>query len=181
MEDIEYKKLQKSSYISAFLSLMGFVIIVSSLAFSYFQIKQKEIRVKELTQKEQELASKIEDQERRIEELEWASSPKAIFAQTKAVKLDGIIDSAGRQIYDFSVWLQIPVLVKDKITKVEYFFDHPSMLKKMRESMEGSNGYSVSYRGWGCLNPIDIRIHLNDSEIYELVFDQCTGAQMKKK
>jgi len=67
MEDIEYKRLQKSSYLSAALTLMGFVIIVGSLAFSYFQIKEKEIRVNELTEKEKKLASKITSQERRLE------------------------------------------------------------------------------------------------------------------
>ena len=116
MEDIEYKKLKKSSYMSATLTLMGFIIIVGSLAFSYFQIKEKEIRVNDLTEIEKELESKITNQERRIRELEWASSPKAIVAQTKAVKLDGITDPEGRQIFDFSIWLQIPVLLKDKIT-----------------------------------------------------------------
>jgi len=181
MEDIEYKRLQKSSYISAVLTLMGFVIILSSLVFSYFQIKEKELMVNELTKIEEELASKIKSQERRIKELEWASSPKAIVAQTKAVKLHGVTDPEGRQIYDFSIWLQIPVLLKDKITKVEYFFHHPSMLKKMRESTEVSNGYSVSYRGWGCLTAIDIKVHLNDGEIYGLVFNQCTGEQVEKK
>lgn len=180
MEEIEYKKLQKSSYISAALTLMGFVIIVSSLAFSYSQIKEKEIRLNKLTKIEKELESKIKRQELRIQELEWASSPKAIIAQTKAVKLDGVTDPNGRQIYDFSIWLQVPVMLRDKITRVEYSFDHPSMIKKTRESSEISNGYSVSYRGWGCLTAIDIKVHFQAGEIYWLVFNQCTGEQTQK-
>lgn len=177
MEDIEYTKLQKSSYISATLTLMGFVIIVSSLAFSYFQIKEKEERLNELSTIEKGLESKIKSQELRINELEWASSPKAIVAQAKAVKLDGITDQNGNQIYDFSIWLQVPVMLRDKITNVEYFLDHPSMLRKIRQSAEVSNGYSVSYRGWGCLTDIDIKVHLNDGEIYKIAFNQCTGEQ----
>jgi hypothetical protein len=60
MEDIEYKKLQKSSYTSAALTLMGFGIIVGSLAFSSFQIKRKEIRINELTEIEEEIAQELE-------------------------------------------------------------------------------------------------------------------------
>ena len=218
MIDNEYKKLQRSSNISALLSLVGFVIILGSLAFSYTEIKQKikivnELNTKkdalildiktqeqkysrladeekkllsiiesqenlniELLNEEKILSQTIKFQEKRIKELELASSPEAIVAQTKSVKLDGITNK-GRQIYDYSIWLQTPILLKDRIEKVDYFFDHPSMLKKHRESKESSNGYSVSYRGWGCLEPVLITVHLTDGEIFKLNFYQCTGDQ----
>ena len=218
MIDNDYKKLQRSSNISALLSLVGFVIILGSLAFSYTEIKQKikivnELNTKkdalildietqkqryntlaieekkllsiidnqknlniELTNKEKILSQTIKLQEKRIKELELASSPEAIVAQTKSVKLDGITNK-GRQIYDYSIWLQTPILLKDRIKKVDYFFDHPSMLKKHRESKESSNGYSVSYRGWGCLEPVLITVHLTDGEIFKLNFYHCTGDQ----
>lgn len=177
MEETEYQKLRRSSYLSAALTVMGFVIIVSSLIFSYTQIREKEARVNELTELEDQLAKKIEEQEALIKEYEWASSPLAIMAQTKAITLNGIRDPQGRQVYDFSIWLQVPVLLKDKIVKVSYYFDHPTMIKKNRESQEAANGYSVSYRGWGCLSSVIITVSLTDGTIHKLDFNQCTGDQ----
>lgn len=202
MEDTEYKKHQKVSYISAFLSLIGFIIIAGSLVFSYSTIKQKENRVKELTQKEHELTQTVKDlnlkrqdltveeqrlqllikkQKKRIEDMKWASSPEAIVVQGKKVKLDDIFTKEGYQLYDYIIWLQIPVLLKDKITKVHYLFDNPSMLKRNRYETESSNGFSTAYRGYSCLKSVDITVHFIDGGLLEFVFDQCLGTQKERR
>ncbi len=177
MEDIQYKQLQRASNISAILTLLGVVVVISALIFSYFEIRKMEERVAELAAEESQLKEKIEHQKAQIKQYEWASSPQAITAQTKAVELNGIKDPSGRQVYDFSIWLQVPVLLKDKIKQVQYVFDHPTMLNKTRESTEASNGYSVSYRGWGCLKSMTIKVFLKDGESHEIQFDQCSGEQ----
>ena len=178
MENLEYTKLRKASIISALLSLFGFLIVIGSLGFSYKEIKNKEFQVRNLIETEKNLQSKIENQKRLINELEIASSPKAIVAQNNSVKLNGIKDGKGRQIYDFSIWLQVPILLKEKITKVNYFFNHQTMLKPNRESTTYPNGYSVSYRGWGCLTNIEITVHFEDRENYKFYYNQCTGNQI---
>ena len=69
MIDNEYKKLQRSSNISALLSLVGFVIILGSLAFSYTEIKQKIKIVNELNSKKDALILDIETQKQRYNTL----------------------------------------------------------------------------------------------------------------
>ncbi|MDO6621087.1 pYEATS domain-containing protein [Shewanella sp. 6_MG-2023] len=180
MENIEYLKIQKSSILSAGLSLFGFIIILSSLGFSYNEIKDKELQVKNLTELEESLQLKIDNQRDIIRELEIASSPTAIVAQSNSVELEGIKDGDGRQIYDFSIFLQVPILLKEKITEVNYFFNHPSMLKPNRKSTNYANGYNVSYRGWGCLTKIEITVHIENGKNHKIYYNQCAGNQTAK-
>ena len=174
MDNIEYKKLQRSSYLSAVLSLFGFIIIIGSLVFSYVEIQKKERKVNALAEIEKALGEKIRSQELRIKELELASSPKSITTRNRSIMLKGIFGNQGRQIYDYSIWLEVPILLKDKITKVVYNFPDSSMFKKRRESTEAANGYGASYRGWGCFSEMEVNVHLKDESIHTLVFDQCT-------
>lgn len=173
MKDIDYHKLQKASLISGLLTLFGFVIIIGALSFSYYEIKKKEIRLEVLSQIEKELEVKIKTQEFRIKELEIASSPKSIVTRNRNLILSGIFDNKKRQIYDYSIWLEVPILLKDKIIKVVYNFPDSSMFKKVRESAESANGYSVSYRGWGCFSNMEVNIHLKDKNIHTFSFNQC--------
>ena len=179
MENIEYSKIRKSSVLSACLSLSGFIIILGSLGFSYNEIKSKELQIKSLTKLEESLQLKIDNQRVLIKELEIASSPSAIVAQSNSVELEGIKDEKGRQIYDFSIFLQVPILLKENITEVKYFFNHPSMLKPNRESTNYANGYNVSYRGWGCLTNIEITVYFENGENHKLYYNQCAGNQVE--
>jgi hypothetical protein len=180
VETIEYSRIKKSSILSAGLSSIGFIIILSSLGFSYNEIKVKEQQVRNLKDLEESLQLKIDNQRDIIRELEIASSPAAIVAQSNSVELEGIRDREGRQIYDFSIFLQVPILLKEKITEVNYFFNHPSMLKPNRKSTNYANGYNVSYRGWGCLTKIEITVHIENGENHKIYFNQCTDTQTAK-
>lgn len=118
MEDIEYKRLQKSSYISAILTIMGFMIIVGSLAFSYFQIKEKEIRVNELTEKEEELASKIKSQESQLALLEGRVEEAILDLGRISVLSDRLRkDASQKQIDDINEITEISVGIKNRLEK----------------------------------------------------------------
>jgi transcription initiation factor IIF auxiliary subunit len=60
--------------------------------------------------------------------------------------------------YDFSLWLDVPNEQKSRIKKVTYVFNHPTFNNKVFVSNNQANGFMVSYRGWGCLSNVTIKI-----------------------
>ncbi len=113
--------------------------------------------------------------------MEFASSPEAIVIQGQKVKLEGFYFKNTYQLYDYIVWLQVPVLLRDKITQVHYFFGNKSMSKQNRYVTESSNGFSTAYRGYSCLKSVDITVHFEDGDLLEFIYDQCLGTQKIKR
>jgi hypothetical protein len=99
----------------------------------------------------------------------------AIKAKARATPVTGLTDGAGRQDFDFLLWLEAPGPVKERIDRVAYHFDHPTFINKLRESNDPSSGFAVSYRGWGCLALVKIDIHYHDARTDTLYFDMCNA------
>jgi hypothetical protein len=69
----------------------------------------------------------------------------------------------GTEIYNFSLWLDIPKDKKGKIKEVSYTFNHPSFrTHKRRSSSNESTGFSISYEGWGAIDDVAIEILYKD-------------------
>jgi len=177
MDDTEFKKLRRASTASALVSASGFVILILSVVFSYMQVQEAQETVTALETQADELNDDIIAYKQQIADLEAASSPDAIIAQNTTVRLDGIRDAQERQIYDFTIWLQVPILLKDQIDHVTYAFDHISKLRPNQTSSTYANGYAISYRGWGCFSGVVITVHLKDGGEHKLEYDQCDNSQ----
>jgi hypothetical protein len=53
----------------------------------------------------------------------------------------------------------------------KYYFEHPSFIDKTKVSTDPSNGFAVSYRGWGALRLVTITVQLNDGTSHSYYFD----------
>lgn len=102
-------------------------------------------------------------------------------AQEKLIS--GLVTSDGKQIYDFSLWLDIPDQEKAKIQEVSYEFNHPTFRQPRQVSSEPSTGFRVGYRGWGCLSSVIITIRPREGEPEKIDFDMCRAleAEVPKK
>ena len=179
---MDKKEIKRKSRQASFISIIGFLIIL--IAFIYaalrldklnntIQINKETLSMQDsiLTTQNNEIKTKQNLIKDLIEELDKYKDSE-ITANTKAVKLDGIFMS-GRQIYDFTIWLTAGEETLNFIDNVKYKFNHESFILKERESAESSNGFLVSYRGWGCLQLVEIHIEYKDKEKEVVYFNMC--------
>lgn len=75
----------------------------------------------------------------------------------------------GNPLYTFTLRLTDSTLVK-KVKKVDYYFNHPSFNPKLKSSIDKYNNYSLSYRGWGCMEMINIYLHYEDNNKIDTIF-----------
>jgi hypothetical protein len=92
----------------------------------------------------------------------WKDS-QIIRPHAKAAPINGKKLKSGKQVYKFSLWLEISDNYKSKIYSAEYIFDHPSfIIDKVKESKNQLDGFKVEYEGWGAINSVDIILTLMD-------------------
>jgi hypothetical protein len=58
------------------------------------------------------------------------------------------------------------------IVKVEYFFQHSSFVPQLRTAF-AAGGFSLSYRGYGCVPTTATLIEINGAR-HEIPFDMCS-------
>ncbi len=183
---------QRQSRLAAILSLLVFVV---AIGYSYYQlqslqrrssqlaqdISKKEARLTDLNGQLESAQDKLNAREQEFARLVRAANqseeklvsinPSLLVPQAKAVPVPGMKDGVGRQIFDFSCWLQVPEQEKKKIKEVKYEFDHPTFRNKVLTSSDASNNYQVTYRGWGALRLVTITVSLSNGSRIPLYFD----------
>lgn len=88
------------------------------------------------------------------------------------------------RVFDFYLWLDFYAGEKPNIRKVSYEFNHPTFPEKTFTSTDPSQGYRVSYRGWGCLRSVIITVELADGRSEKIDFAMCDatrGAEIRAK
>lgn len=69
----------------------------------------------------------------------------------------------GTEIYNFSLWLNIPENKKGQIKDVTYIFNHPSFGRyNRRSSTNEGDGFHAGYEGWGAIDDVTININFKD-------------------
>ena len=104
------------------------------------------------------------------------ASSRPIVPRADATAVPGIF-SQGRQNYDYRLWVDVDDGMADNIDKVTYRFDHSTFRNKQQESSQRSNGFSVSYRGWGCLYLVTIEVAMTSGQDRTIEFDMCRAIQ----
>jgi hypothetical protein len=77
-----------------------------------------------------------------------------------------------RPVYQVRVWVDLPKARVPEVLKVEYFFDHPSFVPKVRTGFEGDSGFRLAFRGYGCVPATATLIGVDGSK-HPLPFDMC--------
>lgn len=196
---IEVEALGRGSKRAAWTGAVGLGILCGSLLFAGWRVSSVEGKVRdaeklvahlqgeveelnktksglrkdvgELAREKQGLETKNLDLEKEVARLRGPLA-KLIEVRGSSQPLN-IKDPKGQQLYDFTVWLKLPEFRKPEIEKVRYHFDHPSVILRDRVATNPENGFSVSYRGWGCFPGIEVIVTTTGKEDLTLPFDQC--------
>lgn len=185
---MEIQKIKAKSRQSAVISGTGFLIILVTFLFTSFklyrydeEIKQKSMELKNISDSISSLQKGIDEKQKLIgqlvSEVNRLSDP-SIQPKSESLKLPNQF-SNGRQLYDFTLWITSSSYTLNKIRKVSYEFNHSTMILKTRESTNSSNGFLVSYRGWGCLRMVKLTITYTDGKTGSLFFDMCEKMERK--
>lgn len=177
---MDYNQLKKRSRQGARISLFGFLIIISVFIFAGLKLNKLNIEIASKSKELTNLVSTIDDQKAEIKKLQNeinALKDPSLKPQAYAVLLPNIKDPQGYQIYDFNIWITSSQYTLNRIESIEYFFDHPTMLLKNRQSKNKSNSFLVSYRGWGCLKSIKAEVKYKNGKTEIISFDMCEALQ----
>ena len=180
---MDNKQLKRKSKQGAIISLIGLFIVVLAFVFSANRLTDLNDNIRLKTEELDSLGSTISQQKERIDanqnlindlvnEINKLRDPN-IKPNARAVEIPGIKDSKGRQIYDFTVWITSSQHTLNKIKRVNYQFGHDTFIIKNRESNDRSNGFLVSYRGWGCLFVVKVIVEYDSNEKEDIYFNMC--------
>lgn len=186
---MDNESLKKRSRQGAMISLIGFLIIILSFVFASWKLKSmndvialKAIQISTLDSTITKQNSEIEAKQKLVDdlvaEINKLRNP-AIQPKVSAVEIPGVFDAQKRQIFDFTLWITSSQYTLNRIAKVSYHFENATYLLKDRESKDNSNGFLISYRGWGCLSVIKIEVEYMNGEKETLYFNMCDGLGWK--
>jgi hypothetical protein len=160
MEPHEFKKHSK---IASILSAIGvFIILLSVVLFLYYNFKSQKI-----TAKTEKSLNDSRDTVRLFK-----SIIKKDIVECTALTLKDRMDN-GDAIYLFTLKIADSLLVP-QLSRVDYFFDHPSYKPKLKTTSDSSNNFSISYRGWGCISKVPVYLHYKKTlTVDTIVFPMC--------
>jgi hypothetical protein len=161
------------SFIAIFLTLFGTILIILTI---YLGVKfNNELREKVKCQKELqiELDASIEELEQTIVDLTEGPLAKIVAMEAMAVELVGRKTQDDNQLYDFSLWIDVPNNRKNDIERVEYRRGPGDKLQKVITGNQPTNGFSVSYTGWGCFHIVEVTIIEKSGKSTKMSFNQC--------
>ncbi|MFN4909509.1 MAG: pYEATS domain-containing protein [Bacteroidota bacterium] len=175
--------LKRRSRQGALISAMGFMFVVVAIVFSVLRLSELNRMVTEKTRelaridsvlivRDSVITLKTQQIDGLIDEINQLTDTR-IYPKAKAVQIPGIKDSQGRQVYDFTIWVSTSHATMKQIQRVSYEFSHNTFILKTRESEDASNGFLVSYRGWGCMGVVHVVIQYHDNRKESLYFKMC--------
>lgn len=106
----------------------------------------------------------------KVELADGAAAPVEIGFSAERTKLS---EGATTTYYRFSVGVAAAQSAIDRIVRVEYRFDHPTFSQKALVSENRGNRFTVSYRGWGCLDQVTAKVTLRTGQVVSRTFDMC--------
>lgn len=88
----------------------------------------------------------------------------------------------GGKTFLFKLWLNAPDNVKRQISRVDYFFNHPSFgNEKTMSSQNAADNFLVQYEGWGCLSLVVITVFPREGKPFDIYFDMCARLRAKRQ
>jgi hypothetical protein len=155
------------------LTVLGALVVIGTIVFSFFGLRALEADIEAKEAQRADLDQRIIELNNEIDRLKHAPLKELVEMGAIAVKLDGKMDPNGRQLYDFGYWLYVPNNRKRDIARAEYRRRAGERLRNVLVGTEPSNGFGVSYLGWGCFRTVDVTIVETNGQTATIQFDQC--------
>src|SRR5437016_5721938 len=81
--------------------------------------------------------------------------------RASAEEENGKVNADGSQLYKMSLWIVGSPETLARIASVQYEFNHPTFVQKIREGKDRNKGFPIEpYEGWGCLRSVIVTIKL---------------------
>jgi len=99
-----------------------------------------------------------------IEYIDWWSQLKPHIGWTPLKQnTPATYEYGSVTLFAAKFWLSGPKDVLSKIGRVDYYFDHPSYHPPHKIGKNASDGFTISYKAWGCIENVRITIVPRDS------------------
>jgi hypothetical protein len=72
----------------------------------------------------------------------------------------GKVTANGSQLYNMRLWVEGSPKTLARIAAVQYEFNNPTFLQKIRESADRQGKFVIEYTGWGCLSSVIVTFKL---------------------
>jgi hypothetical protein len=77
-----------------------------------------------------------------------------------------------RKLFTFTWRTEILPPWQPHVDSVVYFFNHPTFNPKYRQAEFVDSGYTMSYKGWGCLENVVVFVHFKH-DVWDLDLAHC--------
>jgi hypothetical protein len=166
--DKELNQYKKASKRAAFATLFAFIFVAIAIIYNTTQLNSIEAANSKKLVEIDSLSNEIKKLDQTVADLMYSKDQRPhVYVDT----LTDIKDVNGKQLYDFTLWVDSGAFQKKDISQVEYKFNS-SVVNDMI-STESSNGFSVHFRGTECLKNVDVTIVFSDNSNKQINFDMC--------
>ena len=162
-------------------SIISFALIFSIILIIFIAARESNMRINSV---EDKLTKKDSANSALIHKIEKLKAKPLYLPITYAIPTGKVshpgkyADDSKLPQFEYFICLEIDDSVKGKITKVDYYLNHPTFQQKLYSSTNPNDSFKVSYKGWGCLETIEIFIH-SESKIDTLLFAMCDNLQLR--
>lgn len=169
-EDSALQRIPGSPRTANFLSVLGIALMAGAILYGFHSLNRIGNEIDTKKAKLTDLAAEIKPLREEVERLR--DGPLSDLITPKAIKVlrQGLKDQEERQLSNFIFWLELPYARKADIREVRYLFPDPSRLKNLYTSDEPSNGFMVSYLGWGLEPLVQITVVPKESDEFPVQF-----------
>ena len=168
--------------LSTLLTIAGIIMVAFSIGYSVFKLQDLRAEIALKQDVSAGLEEEIRQLDARIDHIRNGPITELITPRAVAVEVEGQRDwNTGRQLYNIILWVDMPYYRRSGIRHINYFFDHPSKLMRDRQARLASNGFAVSYLGWGCLEEVELTIVQEDRPDATYRFPMCDNIEMPQQ
>lgn len=165
--------MKRAWYLGTMLTALGVILLAAALAYSYSGLRSMHAEIANKEVQRDSLDAAIDTLQKQVDLLVHGPLWDLATVDANAVRLEGRKDGRGRQLYDFGLWLNVPNNRKQDIAEVGYRRRFGESLQAVLVGTEPSNGFGVSYLGWGCFPVLDVTIVERSGTMTTKRVDQC--------
>lgn len=169
------------SFVAALLTLFGAAIILLTIYLGVQFNNELRDTIDDQKAFKKDLDKKVEALKERLALL--VDGPLSKLVSIEATKVELVGQKAQRdnadgekellQSYVYSYWITVPNNRKADIEKVEYRRGPGDKLRSVLTGFESTNGFGVTYTGWGCFGLVDVKIIEKSGKETDLTFNDC--------
>lgn len=171
LTDEEAARLRKVSILSALLVLLGLGVVGFFIGRNVVRLNDLEAQIAERRDTVQELHAQLQALRNEIYTLRY-SPTDTITVRAHASAIPGIKED-GKQVYDFTIWIDLSSYRLKKVTQATYKPAGQYMPFSARVADKPASGFSINYRGTRCLGRVMVDLEFADGSAQSTESNVC--------